>query len=113
MPGDRCGSVNPTRSKVRQGAFEGGPPEHPGRPQEGGGNVVPRWMVAVAVGETRRRYRIRLTVRLVHQHLPQHAHYPVSTGPAAGHYPVSTGPGRWSGRVSAQEPLKITSFAPK
>ena len=46
MPGDRCGSVNPTRSKARQGAFEGGPPEHPGRPHEDGGNAVPRWMVA-------------------------------------------------------------------
>ena len=46
MLGDQRGSVNPTRSKVRQDAFEGGPPEHPGRPHEDGGNAVPRWMVA-------------------------------------------------------------------
>jgi hypothetical protein len=56
VPGDRCGSVNPTWSKARQAAFEGGPPELPGRPQpssaprgrrdEDAGNGVPRWMAA-------------------------------------------------------------------
>lgn len=45
-PGDRVGSVNPTWSKVRQCAFEGGSPEHAGRPLEAIGNGRPRWMVA-------------------------------------------------------------------
>jgi hypothetical protein len=47
--GDSRGSVNPTRSKARQGAFEGGPPELPGRPLEVGGDVDPRGMVALDV----------------------------------------------------------------
>ncbi len=53
MPGDRCGSVNPTRSKVKKDGlrpsartFEGGPPEFAGRPHEAVGNGSPRWMVA-------------------------------------------------------------------
>jgi hypothetical protein len=37
--------ANPTRSKVRQEAFEGGPPELPGRPLEVVGNGDPRGMV--------------------------------------------------------------------
>ena len=54
MPGDRCGSVNPTWSKVKTGrdprvslarTFEGGPPEFAGRPPEAVGDGSPRWMV--------------------------------------------------------------------
>ncbi len=45
-PGDRIGSVNPTRSKIRQCATEGGPPERTGRLLETVGNGGPRWMVA-------------------------------------------------------------------
>lgn len=41
--------ANPTRSKVRQEAFEGGPPELPGRPLEVVGNGDPREMT-VAFG---------------------------------------------------------------
>jgi hypothetical protein len=44
--GDRRGSANPTWSKTRQRAFEGGPPELAGRSHEGVGNGTPRWMVA-------------------------------------------------------------------
>jgi hypothetical protein len=44
--GDRRGSANPTWSKTRQRAFEGGPPELAGRLHEGVGNGAPRWMVA-------------------------------------------------------------------
>jgi len=44
--GDRRGSANPTWSKTRQRAFEGGPPELAGRSHEGVGNGAPRWMVA-------------------------------------------------------------------
>ena len=47
--GDSGGSVNPTRSKVRQEAFEDGPSELPGRPLEAGGNAGPREMVARVV----------------------------------------------------------------
>src|SRR5699024_9627744 len=47
-PGDRCGSVNPTRSKTRQEVPEGCPPELPGRSLEACGNVGPRWMAATA-----------------------------------------------------------------
>ena len=36
--GDRRGSANPTWSKTRQRAFEGGPPELAGRLHEGAGN---------------------------------------------------------------------------
>lgn len=50
MPGDRCGWVNPVRSKTKQGArvarsplFMRGPP---GRSHEADGNVRPRWMAA-------------------------------------------------------------------
>jgi hypothetical protein len=50
VPGDRNGSANPARSKVRQDASEGGPPEHPGRPQEAAGNGRRRWMVATPQG---------------------------------------------------------------
>ena len=46
VAGDRRGSVNPTWSKTRQRAFEGGPPELAGRLHEGVGNGTPRWMVA-------------------------------------------------------------------
>ncbi len=52
MPGDRCGSVNPTRSKARQCASEGCPPECTGRPLEGVGNGVRRWMVATRTAAT-------------------------------------------------------------
>jgi hypothetical protein len=54
VPGDRHGSVNPVRSKVKQEA-EGGPSarqfsrvagQPPGRPHEEGGNILPRWMAA-------------------------------------------------------------------
>lgn len=58
-PGDRCGSANPTRSKARQGAFEGGPPELPGRPLEACGNARRRWMAATRAGATARGDRTR------------------------------------------------------
>jgi hypothetical protein len=53
VAGDRRGSVNPTWSKTRQRAFEGGPPELAGRSHEGVGNGTPRWMVANRVVERR------------------------------------------------------------
>ena len=52
MSGDRHGSVTPIRSKVKQGAFEGGPPELPGGPHDAGeprrdgAPAPPREMVA-------------------------------------------------------------------
>ncbi len=53
VPGDRHGSVNPTRSKIKRvrsagpaRAFEGGPPELAGRSHEAPGDRRPRWMVA-------------------------------------------------------------------
>ena len=61
-PGDRRGSANPTRSKATQGAFEGGPPELPGRPLEVDGDVGPRWMVAGRCASA--GHRTRLTDRL-------------------------------------------------
>jgi hypothetical protein len=59
--------VNPTRSKVRQGAFEGCPPELQGRPQEVVGNGNPRWMVARSADDFGRAPtdRTRLIGRLV------------------------------------------------
>jgi hypothetical protein len=59
--------VNPTRSKVRQGAFEGRPPKLLGRPHEVVGNGNPRWMVARLAHDFGRALtdRTRLIGRLV------------------------------------------------
>lgn len=53
-PGDRGGSANLTWSKLRQDAFEGGPPEHPGRALEVVGNGDPRWMTVTVTRATGR-----------------------------------------------------------
>lgn len=63
--GDPTGSVNPTGSKSRQGAFEGGPPEHPGRTLEAVGNGCRRWMAVTADRVTGRRHRTRRIGRLI------------------------------------------------
>ena len=52
--GDQVGSANPTRSKLRQCASEGGPPEHTGRALEAVGNGCPRWMAVTATSATTR-----------------------------------------------------------
>jgi hypothetical protein len=58
--------ANPTRSKVRQEAFEGGPPELPGRPLEVVGNGDRRWMtVGSSFGSS---HRTRLIGQLVRRH---------------------------------------------
>ena len=73
-PGDRIGSVNPTRSKSRQCASEGGPPEHTGRTLEVVGNGDPRWMAVTPVRATGPGDRTRLTGRLIpfpSRHVPK------------------------------------------
>ena len=57
--------VNPTWSKVRQQAFEGGPPELAGRPLEVLGNEYPRWMTVRREPVTVRDDRTRRTDRLI------------------------------------------------
>ena len=66
--GDRRGSANPTWSKTRQRAFEGGPPELAGRSHEGVGNGTPRWMIANRV-VVRRRGEQNPAYEPAHPHL--------------------------------------------
>jgi len=58
--------VNPTWSKLRQCAFEGGPPEHTGRALEAVGNGCPRWMTVTGGLVTASRDRTRRIGRLIH-----------------------------------------------
>ena len=58
--------VNPTGSKLRQCALEGGPPEHTGRALEAVGNGCRRWMTVAAPLATAARNRTRRIGRLIH-----------------------------------------------
>ena len=117
-PGDRIGSVNPTRSKSRQCASEGGPPEHTGRTLEVVGNGDPRWMAVTPVRATGPGDRTRLTGRLIplpSRHVPTGGHSRVvcRTHPMKAPIARTTAPARTdshgSSTATRRQPMNPTA----